>query len=77
MQNSLKKHHQKTERSVNKAFQELEIFPEIYLQYSKKAPSAITGLNSEKSSVAVLVEKLVSTEQELAQTKQNMLKDIG
>ena len=36
-----------------------------------------TGLNSEKSSVAVLVEKLVSTEQELAQTKQNMLKDNG
>ena len=67
----------KTERSVNKAFQELEIFPDIYLQYLKKAPSAQTGSNSEKSSVAVLVEKLVSTEQELAQTKQNMLKDIG
>ena len=67
---------QKTEWSINKAFQELEIFLDIYIQYSKKSSSVQTHTIFMKSLVAVLVEKLVSTEQELAQTKQNMLMGI-
>ena len=68
-------------KGVKKAFEELRSFPEIYLDVLKKAKNQ-SGTNKDGSAssasadVSGLRAQLVASEQEIAQMKENIRKDI-